>query len=257
MPGLTECPLAPGQSKTYTFQATQFGTTWYHSHFSAQYGDGAVGSIVINGPASSNYDIDLGPFPVSDWYYGTSWAVGVQSHNNLQRGAAPPPADTIIINGTNVNSAGGGKYSKTTGLIPGKKYRLRLINPSIDNTLRVSLDGHPFTVITSDLVPIKPWTTNWVLLAIGQRYDVIFTATEANAKGNFWLRVRYASQCPSSGQVNPKAQAIFSYKDAPDSDPTSTEYTEPTDCVEPLSNLVPCKVFYASLSCCILTEIQG
>jgi FtsP/CotA-like multicopper oxidase with cupredoxin domain len=24
--GITECPLAPGDSKTYTFQATQFGT---------------------------------------------------------------------------------------------------------------------------------------------------------------------------------------------------------------------------------------
>jgi len=71
VPGITECPLAPGDSKTYTFKATQFGTTWYHSHFSAQYGDGASGSIVIDGPASSNYDIDLGPYPVTDWYYPT------------------------------------------------------------------------------------------------------------------------------------------------------------------------------------------
>ena len=29
--GVTECPLAPGQSRTYTFLCTQFGTTWYHS----------------------------------------------------------------------------------------------------------------------------------------------------------------------------------------------------------------------------------
>ncbi|CAI6316674.1 unnamed protein product [Periconia digitata] len=238
VPGITECPLAPGKSKTYTFLATQFGTTWYHSHFSAQYGDGATGSIVINGPASSNYDIDLGAFPLTDWYYGTSWAVGVQSHNNLQRGAAPPPADTILINGTNV-SGGGGKYSKTSNLIPGKKYRLRLINTSVDNTLRVSLDGHPLTVITSDLVPIKPWTTNWILIAIGQRYDVVFTATKENAGKNFWLRVNYASQCPSSGNVSPKAQGIFSYQNAADANPDSTQYVEPTDCVEPIANLVP------------------
>ena len=50
-------PLAPGQTKTYTFKCTQFGTTWYHSHFSAQYGDGVMGPIVINGPTSANYDI--------------------------------------------------------------------------------------------------------------------------------------------------------------------------------------------------------
>jgi laccase len=32
VPGVTECPIAPGQSKTYRFQATQHGTSWYHSH---------------------------------------------------------------------------------------------------------------------------------------------------------------------------------------------------------------------------------
>lgn len=42
-------PLAPGQTTTYTFHATQFGTTWYHSHFSAQYGDGIVGALIIRG----------------------------------------------------------------------------------------------------------------------------------------------------------------------------------------------------------------
>jgi FtsP/CotA-like multicopper oxidase with cupredoxin domain len=43
--GVTECALAPGDAKTYTFQATEYGTSWYHSHFSAQYGDGIVGAM--------------------------------------------------------------------------------------------------------------------------------------------------------------------------------------------------------------------
>lgn len=59
--------LAAGDAKTYTFKATEYGTTWYHSHFSAQYGDGTVGAIVINGPASANYDTDLGTYTLSDW----------------------------------------------------------------------------------------------------------------------------------------------------------------------------------------------
>lgn len=33
---ITQCPLAPGDSSTYTWKATQYGTTWYHSHFSMQ-----------------------------------------------------------------------------------------------------------------------------------------------------------------------------------------------------------------------------
>ena len=159
----------------------------------------------------------------------------------MQNTQPPPPADTILINGTNIsNNGSSGKYSRTNGLIPGKKYRLRLINTSVDNALRVSLDGHPFTVITSDLVPIKPWTTNWILIAIGQRYDVIFTATAANANKNFWIRVNYATQCASSGNNNPKALGIFSYTGANSNGiPTSTTYPEPADCTEPLSSLVP------------------
>lgn len=62
--GVTECALAPGDSKTYTFQATEYGTSWYHSHFSAQYGDGVQGPIIIHGPASANYDVDLGSIMV-------------------------------------------------------------------------------------------------------------------------------------------------------------------------------------------------
>lgn len=143
--GITECPLAPGDTKTYVFKATQFGTTWYHSHFSAQYGDGAFGPLVINGPASSNYDYDLGPYIVTDWYYKTSWQQGLIEHASLQAGVAPPPADTILINGTNVNGKQGA-YAVTKNLIKGKKYRLRIINTSADNTFRVSLDNHPFTV---------------------------------------------------------------------------------------------------------------
>ncbi|KAI6845513.1 laccase-like multicopper oxidase [Hortaea werneckii] len=47
--GVTECPIAPGESKQYRFRCTQFGTGWYHSHFSAQYGDGVAHSNT--GPA--------------------------------------------------------------------------------------------------------------------------------------------------------------------------------------------------------------
>jgi FtsP/CotA-like multicopper oxidase with cupredoxin domain len=40
----------------------------YHSHFSAQYGDGVFGPIVIKGPTSANYDEDLGAITVNEWY---------------------------------------------------------------------------------------------------------------------------------------------------------------------------------------------
>lgn len=34
--------------------------------------------------------------------------------------------------------------------------------------MRVSLDGHPFQVIANDFDAVKPYTTNWILLGIGE-----------------------------------------------------------------------------------------
>lgn len=33
---ITQCPIAPGESFTYKFKALQYGTSWYHSHYSLQ-----------------------------------------------------------------------------------------------------------------------------------------------------------------------------------------------------------------------------
>ena len=53
---------------------------------------------------------------------------------NLHRGGPPPFADTVLINGTNKNRFGGGRYSNVK-LTPGKKHRLRLINTAVDNSV--------------------------------------------------------------------------------------------------------------------------
>lgn len=227
--GITECPIAPGQSKTYTFQATQFGTSWYHSHYSSQYGSGVVGTIMIDGPASSNYDVDLGTYPVSDWYYAGAQVVNDEFGVALAAGAAGPAGDNILINGTNKNAAGGGSYSQVT-VTPGKKHRLRLINTSVDNFIRVKLDNHPFTVMTADFIPVTPLPgQDWVLLSIGQRYDVVFTANQT--AGNYWFRAEVATDCLSAN--NFAGKAIFTYSGQTVADPTSTTTsTVPGGCAE-------------------------
>lgn len=67
--GVTECPIPPGGSRTYRFKATQYGSSWWHSHYSVQYSEGVSGPIVIHGPSTRNWDIDLGPLPFSDWFH--------------------------------------------------------------------------------------------------------------------------------------------------------------------------------------------
>jgi hypothetical protein len=66
VPGVTECGLAPGDSRVYEFQATSYGSSWYHSHFVTQYAEGVQGPIIIKGPTSADYDVDMGSVMVAD-----------------------------------------------------------------------------------------------------------------------------------------------------------------------------------------------
>src|SRR4051812_42118290 len=164
----------------YKFRATQYGSSWYHSHFSAQYSNGVVGTIQINGPASLPYDIDLGVFPISDYYIKSADELILITQN-----AGPPPSDNVFLNGTGKHPVtGAGQYANVT-LTPGKRHRLRLINTSAENHFQLSLVGHQMTIIASDFVPVNAMTVNSVFLGVGQRYDVTIDASQT--PGNYWF----------------------------------------------------------------------
>ena len=209
--GVTECPTAPGKRRLYKFRATQHGSSWYHSHFSAQYGNGIVGSIQINGPASKNYDIDLGVFPIQDYYYETADRI-------MLRGGFPPKSDNVLFNGSAKHPVtGAGDYAKVT-LTHGKTHRLRLINPSVENHFQLSLVNHKFTIIAADLIPVKPKTVDSVFLGVGQRLDVLIEAKAA--KGNYWFNATFGGQVFCGDSHNVGAAAIFQYQGAPAGLPT-------------------------------------
>lgn len=60
VPGISSCPIPPGGSYTYLFRADHYGTSWYHSHYSAQYTSGIVGPVVIHGPVQVSISEKLG-----------------------------------------------------------------------------------------------------------------------------------------------------------------------------------------------------
>ena len=57
----------------YRSLATQYGTAWYHSHFSLQLAEALFGPTVIHGPAIAHYDVDVGPVMIMDWPHVTEW----------------------------------------------------------------------------------------------------------------------------------------------------------------------------------------
>jgi Multicopper oxidase len=222
--GVTECPIPPGGKKTYSFLATQYGTSWYHTHYSSQYANGITGSILINGPASLPYDIDLGVFPISDWYYGSAdnLYARVNNPNNPFIPGKPgstPPSDNLFFNGTNINPNGtGGSYAKVE-LTPGKRHRLRLINPSVDNSFTVSIVGHSMTVIANDFVPVNAFTTSSLFLGVGQRYDVTIDASQP--VGNYWINATFSGTGVCGASNNPHPAAILAYSGAGSGLPTN------------------------------------
>lgn len=238
--GVTECPIQPGGSRTYTFIASEYGTSWYHSHHSSQYGDGVAGSILINGPASANYDYDLGVMPVTDLYYNSAYSEGLVAEK------APPIANNGLINGTNMNKGQtAGSYNTVSDLIPGAKYLLRLVNMAVDNHFILTLDSHPFTVVSADFVPIVPYNTTSLFIAIGQRYDVIFTANQT--PDNYWFRALIPSGtigaqggggCGSNDNGD-YIRAIFNYQNVTVANPNSTVSTIVNDQCQDETQIVP------------------
>ncbi|KAK8203149.1 hypothetical protein M8818_005374 [Zalaria obscura] len=99
VPGVQQCPIAPGSSFTYRFKADLYGTSWYHSHYSAQYAGGALGAMIIHGPTNAQYDEDLGPIILSDWYHEDYYTLVEQVMSPASANAGAPTSNNNLING--------------------------------------------------------------------------------------------------------------------------------------------------------------
>ncbi|KAF9763604.1 hypothetical protein IL306_003049, partial [Fusarium sp. DS 682] len=180
--GITQCPIAPGESFNY-------------------YADGLQGPLTIHGPQSAPYDATKRPLIMTDWSHESAFKV-LFTGSGLSN-------QTILLNGTgNVSHYGYEPtlpvpqnyelyFNKTPTDRPSrpKRYLLRLINTSFDSTFIFSIDNHWLQIVTSDFVPIEPYFNTSVLIGIGQRYNVIVEANPLAGDvnpvpedGNFWIR---------------------------------------------------------------------
>ncbi|RMZ76593.1 hypothetical protein DV737_g4735, partial [Chaetothyriales sp. CBS 132003] len=235
---ITQCPTAVGESITYTWTATQYGSTWYHSHFALQAWEGVFGGIIINGPAASNYDEDLGMLFLNDWDHQTVDELYISAETS-----GPPTLDNGLINGTNVygddddSSQTGSRFS--VGFTDGTSYRLRLVNAAVDTHFKFSIDNHTLEVIASDLVPITPYNTTVLSIGMGQRYDVIVRTTGmSSVASDFWMRAIPQIACSDNDSTD-NIKGIVYYGDN-SSTPTTTGYDYTDSCDdEDVSNLAP------------------
>ncbi|CAK3940089.1 multicopper oxidase [Lecanosticta acicola] len=259
VPGVQQCPIAPSVSFTYRFRADLPGTSWYHSHYSAQMAGGLFGPLIIYGPTdNTQYDEDLGPVMVNDWYHTEYFQLVQQAMAPTAAGLAPPLSNNVLINGkmnypcANVTSsqkctpnAGVSKFKFTSG----KTYRLRVINAGVEAIQKFSIDGHKMTVFANDFVPITPYTTDVLTLGVGQRSDVVVKAT-GRPTDSYWMRSDlgpsfFEGGCSLHDGTSPTALAAIYYERADNSTvPTSNSTvssTALTTCQnDDLSATVPC-----------------
>lgn len=149
--------------------------------------------------------------------------------------SGPPTLDNGLINGTNTYGDDGYRYN--TSFTSGTSYRIRLVNAAVDTHFKFTIDNHTMQVIASDLVPITPYTTNILDIGMGQRYDVIVTADQADVAEDFWLRAIPQSAC-SENDNSQDIRGIIYYGDSP-STPSTFAYSYDDSCDDETDNLEP------------------
>ena len=251
--GVTQCPIAPGDSFNYTWRAMQYGSSWYHSHYSVQYADGSAGPITLHGPTSEPFDEPKLPILMTDWGHNSAFeasftkladksillnGVGnVTRYLNTQKAQLPVPDPYRLT------------FERPAKGTRAKRYLLRLINTSFDSTFVFSIDGHILEIVQADFVPIKSYTNTSVLVGIGQRYNVIVTALSDPKEDAYWIRTYKANCFRFNGsdpkQVSPgyEKSSVLHYGDAegpPTSQPWIVGKNVSLDCSdETYSSLTP------------------
>ncbi|MGH7313462.1 MAG: multicopper oxidase family protein, partial [Candidatus Rokuibacteriota bacterium] len=205
VPGITQKPVAPGQTFVYEFEARPAGTRWYHTHVDEhrQLDLGLAAPLIIE-PAGAHEPMAYGrdvTLVLDDWVSGTGPAVppmpeGVAGGRGMMGGrgmggmmggrgmggmmggasANTPPYDTMTINGKAYPA------TEPLHLRKGERVRLRLINASNEHTHVVRLAGHRLHVTHTDGNPLRiPVEVDAIPLAPSERYDAVVVAERPGA----------------------------------------------------------------------------
>ncbi|CCO27193.1 hypothetical protein BN14_01228 [Rhizoctonia solani AG-1 IB] len=188
------CGIPPGESFTYevpVFESAQWGTYWIHAHASGQYVDGLRGPVVVHHrDATGNsleahrasYDDEM-TVVLGDWYHDEH---SVNNAKFLSRwnpgGAEPVPQSSLIYFAANGTNIPGFNENTTLNFVPGKTYRLRMINTSALAMFYFWIDGHEMRIIEVDGTDVTEAPTPLLTLTVAQRYSILVTAKNTTSQ---------------------------------------------------------------------------
>ena len=251
VPYTTQCPIQPGATFTYRFIADPIGTHWYHSHLSNQKMDGLYGMLII-------HDIEpvvpYFPMSVTDWVHTRGVSIladnpggGEGSGNNYVdriRHSFANQQDSaftfhsILVNGKGRQQDDADPWPLEVFVVnEGDTARFRVAHTGIESALRISVDQHHLTIVSTDDGDIEPIIVEsfWIFVAEAIDFEII-----ANKPvDNYWMRIetlgtQNGPNRPPDGIIH-EGRAIVRYNTAVAGDPT----TQPLDCTQNS----PCNVF--------------
>jgi iron transport multicopper oxidase len=92
-------------------------------------------------------------------------------------GVEPSPNSTLVNDSSNI----------TFAITPGKTYRLRIISMANFVGHYFEIEGHEMTIIAVDSVNVHKANASSIYVAVGQRYDILFTAKSSTKKNYFFI----------------------------------------------------------------------
>ncbi len=180
IPGMTQQPIQPGEKFEYRITPPDAGTYWYHTHQRAweQLTRGLAGILIVEEDNPPQVDQDL-IFAVDDWRLDQNLQIDEESLGSMHDWAHSGRMGNVAT----VN----GKFGEQFNVSKGERIRLRVINISNSRTMQIKIKQPNIHVIAIDGQPVTPYqaTNNGIIIASGQRYDLIFDITATTEDSSY------------------------------------------------------------------------
>ncbi|KAJ2847948.1 hypothetical protein IWW36_003583 [Coemansia brasiliensis] len=196
---VTQCGIPPGDSYTYTIDTkAQAGTFFIKGTSNYQYADGLRTALVVREKYKSalSYDDEI-LFMLEDWNEEEFYP-RMKRFDTLKTSQLTQNYPDALINGIN------GNKTQSVQFLPGKKYRVRLVNFAITYFFKFRIPGHKMHVIEADGVDTEPLEVDGIDIGPGQRYSAVISAHDTNAFNYIYNVTMYAAFISPVDGLNPR-----------------------------------------------------
>lgn len=165
VPGVTQPPIAPGETFTYEFTPKDAGTFWYHPHVRAseQVERGLYGMLVVEDPAAPAFTQDV-TWVVDDWRLDATGQIDPAFNTRHDLAMDGRWGGTVTVNG---------HTDEVLRVRPGERVRLRILDSANGRVFRPDFGAiHAEIIAVDGLYVREPVPATGFELAPGNRIDV-------------------------------------------------------------------------------------